>query len=130
MAYSFLQGENTRSGRLDDDTIVSQVQPNRSMPSQNISVPVSMAAAVPLVIAQQWLPLPGQHAGLSDRPRQRVSRPQTSAVATVQVASIVSKCGEASNTDVQLAVIRALLTITTAEHFRCHGDCLVQVSPC
>ncbi len=43
-----------------------------------------------------------------------------------QVVSIVAKCGESSNPDVQLAVIRALLTITTAEHFRAHGDCLVQ----
>lgn len=45
----------------------------------------------------------------------------------LQVVGIVSKCSETTDADVQLAVIRALLTITTAEHFRAHGDCLVQV---
>jgi hypothetical protein len=41
---------------------------------------------------------------------------------------VVAKCGDTTSPDVQLAVVRALLTITTAEHFRAHGDCLVQVS--
>ena len=40
---------------------------------------------------------------------------------------MVAKCGDTTSPDVQLAVVRALLTITTAEHFRAHGDCLVQV---
>ena len=40
---------------------------------------------------------------------------------------MVSRCGESTSPDVQLAVVRALLTMTTAEHFRAHGDCLVQV---
>lgn len=47
--------------------------------------------------------------------------------ASLQVVGIVSRCSENTDADVQLAVIRALLTITTAEHFRAHGDCLVQV---
>ena len=40
---------------------------------------------------------------------------------------MVSKCGENSTEPIQLAVLRALLTITTAEHFVVHGDALMQV---
>ncbi|KAL0043362.1 hypothetical protein WJX79_002614 [Trebouxia sp. C0005] len=43
-----------------------------------------------------------------------------------QVVALVSKCGESHSEAVQLAVIRALLTITTAEHFVVHGDSLMQ----
>ncbi|KAK9804748.1 hypothetical protein WJX72_003264 [[Myrmecia] bisecta] len=45
---------------------------------------------------------------------------------TSQVVQLVSKCGENGGESIQLAVIRALLTITTAEHFVVHGDCLMQ----
>ena len=41
---------------------------------------------------------------------------------------MVSKCGEGSGDAVQLAVLRALLTIATADHFLVHGDCLMQVN--
>ena len=44
------------------------------------------------------------------------------------MVQLVAKCGESTSPDVQLTVIKTLLTITTAEHFRVHGDCLVQVS--
>lgn len=43
------------------------------------------------------------------------------------MVGVVARCGDTTSPDVQLAVVRALLTITTAEHFRAHGDCLVQV---
>ena len=43
-----------------------------------------------------------------------------------QVISAVAKCGEHSTPSVQLAVLQALLTATTAEHFVAHGDCLMQ----
>lgn len=43
-----------------------------------------------------------------------------------QVVALISKCGESHSEAVQLAVIRALLTITTAEHFIVHGDSLMQ----
>ncbi len=46
---------------------------------------------------------------------------------TLQVIQMVSYCGDNSDVNVQLTVIKALLTATTAEHFRVHGDCLVQV---
>ena len=48
----------------------------------------------------------------------------------MQVVQLVSKCGEQSGEAIQLAVLRALLTIATAEHFVVHGDCLMQVKPC
>lgn len=40
---------------------------------------------------------------------------------------MVCRCGDNTDPDVQLTVIKTLLTVTTAEHFRVHGDCLVQV---
>ena len=42
-----------------------------------------------------------------------------------QVIKMVVKCGEAPGEALQLAVIRALLTFSTAEHFLAHGDCLM-----
>ena len=44
----------------------------------------------------------------------------------LQVVTSITKCGENSSEAVQLAVIRALLTITTAEHFVAHGESLMQ----
>ena len=38
----------------------------------------------------------------------------------------MSKCSESNGEAVQLGVVRALLTVTTAEHFVLHGDCLMQ----
>lgn len=43
-----------------------------------------------------------------------------------QVVGLVAKCAEAPNSVIQLAVLRALLTVTTAEHFIVHGDTLMQ----
>lgn len=40
---------------------------------------------------------------------------------------MVSRCGELGGESIQLAVLRALLTIATADHFVVHGDCLMQV---
>jgi hypothetical protein len=41
------------------------------------------------------------------------------------VIKMVIKCGESNNEALQLAVVRALLTFTTAEHFIAHGECLL-----
>ncbi len=38
---------------------------------------------------------------------------------------MVIKCGETNNEALQLAVVRALLTFATAEHFVAHGECLL-----
>lgn len=45
----------------------------------------------------------------------------------MQVVMLISKCSESNGEVVQLGVVRALLTVTTAEHFVLHGDCLMQV---
>lgn len=45
----------------------------------------------------------------------------------MQVVLLISKCSESNGEAVQLGVVRALLTVTTAEHFVLHGDCLMQV---
>ncbi len=42
------------------------------------------------------------------------------------MVGVVAKCGDTTSPDVQLAVVRALLTVVTAEHFVVHGDCLMQ----
>eukprot|EP00884_Botryococcus_braunii_P007659 jgi/Botrbrau1/16895/Bobra.0265s0001.1 len=43
-----------------------------------------------------------------------------------QVVALVAKCADVTDSNVQLAVLRALLTVTTAEHFIVHGDTLMQ----
>jgi hypothetical protein len=45
--------------------------------------------------------------------------------AVANVIKMVIKCGETNNEALQLAVVRALLTFTTAEHFIAHGECLL-----
>lgn len=42
-----------------------------------------------------------------------------------QVIRMVVKCGEMPGEGLQLQVVQALLTFTTAEHFVAHGDCLM-----
>lgn len=39
----------------------------------------------------------------------------------------MAKCGERGSEGVQLAVVRALLTFVTADHFVLHGESLMQV---
>ena len=42
-----------------------------------------------------------------------------------RVIHTVIRCGESAQESMQLAVVRALLTFTTAEHFIAHGECLL-----
>lgn len=42
-----------------------------------------------------------------------------------RVIHAVLRCGESALPALQLAVIRALLTFSTAEHFVAHGECLL-----
>lgn len=42
-----------------------------------------------------------------------------------RVIGAVIRCGESAQPALQLAVIRALLTFSTAEHFVAHGECLL-----
>ena len=46
----------------------------------------------------------------------------------MQVVSLIQKSSEVNGEAVQLGVVRALLTVTTAEHFVLHGDALISVS--
>uniref|UniRef100_A0A061RZZ7 Brefeldin a-inhibited guanine nucleotide-exchange protein 2 n=1 Tax=Tetraselmis sp. GSL018 TaxID=582737 RepID=A0A061RZZ7_9CHLO len=43
-----------------------------------------------------------------------------------KIVALMAKCGENPSPGVQLAVIRGLLTLATAEHFVLHGECLLQ----
>ncbi len=45
------------------------------------------------------------------------------------MVSLIQRCSESNGETVQLGVVRALLTVTTAEHFVLHGDALISVSP-
>ena len=47
----------------------------------------------------------------------------------MQVVSLIQKCSESNGETVQLGMVRALLTVTTAEHFVLHGDALISVRP-
>ena len=42
-----------------------------------------------------------------------------------QVSVMIVRCAEKSSAAVQLSMVKALLTLTTAEHFLAHGDCLM-----
>ena len=44
------------------------------------------------------------------------------------MVSLIQKCSESNGESVQLGVVCALLTVTTAEHFVLHGDALISVS--
>jgi hypothetical protein len=39
---------------------------------------------------------------------------------------MAARCGESNSAPIQLAVVKALLTFVTAEHFLVHGDSLMQ----
>ena len=47
----------------------------------------------------------------------------------MQVVSLIQKCSESNGETVQLGMVRAVLTVTTAEHFVLHGDALISVRP-
>ena len=42
-----------------------------------------------------------------------------------RVLTMTARCGDSTSPAVQLAVVRALLTLATADHFAAHGDCLM-----
>lgn len=50
----------------------------------------------------------------------------TDANIVCQTVQVISHCAESLSTATHLAVIRALLTIATSEHFVAHGEALVQ----
>jgi brefeldin A-inhibited guanine nucleotide-exchange protein len=48
----------------------------------------------------------------------------------VAAVALAARAGGSPSPEVQLALVRALLTIATAEHFQAHGDCLMQAVRC
>ena len=44
-----------------------------------------------------------------------------------EIVAMVVKCIQLGNASVYLAVIRALLTFATADHFVAHGHCLLHM---
>lgn len=44
-----------------------------------------------------------------------------------EIVSMVVKCIQLGNSSIYLAVIRALLTFATADHFVAHGHCLLHM---
>ena len=57
------------------------------------------------------------------RPSGRLDDPSS---LVTQVVIMTARAGSSTNAAVQLAVIKTLLTLGTAEHFLCHGDTLMQ----
>jgi len=47
--------------------------------------------------------------------------------AVADIVSMVVKCIQLGNASIYLAVIRALLTFATADHFVAHGHCLLHM---
>eukprot|EP00879_Flechtneria_rotunda_P005150 GHRR01005432.1.p1 GENE.GHRR01005432.1~~GHRR01005432.1.p1 ORF type:complete len:1373 (+),score=543.66 GHRR01005432.1:373-4491(+) len=75
------------------------------------------------LVAHAWLHGESTPSGTMDMLSAHGSLDDDDTVANV--IKTVIKCGETSNEALQLAVVRALLTITTAEHFTAHGECLL-----
>lgn len=46
-----------------------------------------------------------------------------------EIVAMVVKCVQLGNASIYLAVIRALLTFATADHFVAHGHCLLHMVP-
>ncbi|KAF8064597.1 BIG3 [Scenedesmus sp. PABB004] len=75
------------------------------------------------LVAHAWLHGESTPGGTMDMLSAHGSLDDDDTVANV--IKMVIKCGETSNEALQLAVVRALLTFTTAEHFIAHGECLL-----
>lgn len=75
------------------------------------------------LVAHAWLHGESTPSGTMDMLSAHGSLDDDDTVANV--IKMVMKCGETTNEALQLAVVRALLTFTTAEHFIAHGECLL-----
>lgn len=75
------------------------------------------------LVAHAWLHGESTASGTMDMLSAHGSLDDDDTVANV--IKMVIKCGESNNEALQLAVVRALLTFTTAEHFVAHGECLL-----
>ncbi|KAJ9527457.1 hypothetical protein QJQ45_025726 [Haematococcus lacustris] len=84
--------------------------------SSNVKIVELALGALHKLVAHAWLQ--GESSASED-----LIADETDTV--TRVIKLVIKCGEISNVSLQLSVIRALLTFTTAEHFVAHGDSLM-----
>lgn len=139
VAHAYLQAESAPGGGKGDNSTVAQV----IILCQHLWVSCVFASLLGFpssyftVRSQQFcLHLCYHNIGpsykelLNKQRRVTVSNPIW-LLCCAQVVELVSKAATESNSEaVHLAVIRALLTITTAEHFIVHGDSLMQAVRC
>jgi brefeldin A-inhibited guanine nucleotide-exchange protein len=107
-----------------DDALREVLYPLQLACASNMTKVVELAlGCLHKLVAHAWLHGESGPSGTMDLLSAHGSVDGDDAVA--QVIKMVIKCGETSNEALQLAVVRALLTFTTAEHFVAHGECLL-----
>lgn len=107
-----------------DDALREVLYPLQLACASNMTKVVELAlGCLHKLVAHAWLHGESGASGTMDLLSAHGSVDGDDTVA--QVIKMVIKCGETSNEALQLAVVRALLTFTTAEHFVAHGECLL-----
>lgn len=95
------------------DQLLDVIRAALALNSPKISEPA--LACLHKLVAYAYLQGETRPSGRLDDPDNLVTR----------VVVMTARCGDTSSPPVQLAVVRALLTLATAEHFVAHGDCLM-----
>lgn len=107
-----------------DDALREVLYPLQLACASNMTKVVELAlSCLHKLVAHAWLHGESGASGSMDLLSAHGSIDSDDTVA--QVIKMVIKCGETTNEGLQLAVVRALLTFTTAEHFVAHGECLL-----
>ncbi|KAF6256772.1 hypothetical protein COO60DRAFT_1627056 [Scenedesmus sp. NREL 46B-D3] len=107
-----------------EETLKEVLYPLQLACSSNMVKVVELAlGCLHKLVAHAWLHGESTMSGTMDMLSAHGSLDDDDTVANV--IKMVIKCGETNNEALQLAVVRALLTFTTAEHFIAHGECLL-----
>ena len=107
-----------------EETVKEVLKPLELACSSNMQKVVELAlGCLHKLVAHAWLHGESTPSGTMDMLSATGSVDGDDTVA--QVVKMVIKCGETPHESLQLAVVRALLTFTTAEHFITHGECLL-----
>lgn len=107
-----------------EETLKQVLYPLQLACSSSITKVVELAlGCLHKLVAHAWLHGESTPSGTMDMLSAHGSLDDDDTVANV--IKMVMKCGETTNEALQLAVVRALLTFTTAEHFIAHGECLL-----
>ncbi|WIA18888.1 hypothetical protein OEZ85_003561 [Tetradesmus obliquus] len=107
-----------------EETLKEVLYPLQLACSSNMVKVVELAlGCLHKLVAHAWLHGESTASGTMDMLSAHGSLDDDDTVANV--IKMVIKCGETNNEALQLAVVRALLTFTTAEHFIAHGECLL-----